>query len=256
MIHLKRRSFVNSSLSALSLAISFNGTRALAFAQPSASPTTSSSVKSNGQQYQKLDKRVATTAGDKKIEIVEFFWFGCPHCNALDPLLDAWLKKAPADVSFKRVHISFGERTDIHQRLFLTLETMGLNATQNGAVFTAIHSDRKKLNTRDDVMEWAKSRNLDLAKFSAIFDDRFTMMRKQAAAAQLQAAYKVEGVPHFGVDGQYITSPSMAKSETGFFNTLDFLIQTVRKDRGGSAATGVVPDKLAATTVLKHKVKH
>ncbi len=240
MINSKRRSLINFGLSTVSLLLSagFTSTAALAFASPNAvaAPSTNKGAQTDGEKYRKLDKRVATTAGDKKIEIVEFFWFGCPHCNVLDPSLEAWLKKAPADVSFKRVHISFGERTDVHQRLFLTLEAMGLNATQNGAVFTAIHSDHKKMNTRDDVLEWAKSRNLDIAKFTAIFDDRFTMMRKQAAAMQLQTAYKVDGVPYFGVDGQYVTSPAMAKSEVGFFNTLDLLIQTARKNRGTTTA--------------------
>jgi protein dithiol oxidoreductase (disulfide-forming) len=195
-----------------------------------------------GQQYRVMKPRVATSAGDKKIEVIEFFWFGCPHCNSLDPSLEAWLKKAPADVAFKRVHINFDsdsspvKRTETHQRLFLTLEALGLNATQNAAVFNAIHADRKNLNTRDGVLDWAKSRNLDMTKFTATYDDAFTMSRKMKAASSLQEAYKVDGVPYFAVDGQYITSPSIAGGEAGFYNTLDFLINKSRKDRGLSHA--------------------
>jgi protein dithiol oxidoreductase (disulfide-forming) len=202
----------------------------------SALPAFAQTEPQEGQQYRVLKPRNATTAGDKKIEVLEFFWFGCPHCNSIDPSLEAWLKKVPAEVVFKKVHVSFGERTDNHQRLFLTLEALGLNATQNSAVFNAIHADRKNLNTRDGVLDWAKSRNLDMAKFTATFDDSFTMSRKMKAATQLQESYKVDGVPYFAVDGQYITSPSIAGGEAGFYATLDFLVQKVRKDRGLSAA--------------------
>jgi protein dithiol oxidoreductase (disulfide-forming) len=203
----------------------------------SALPAFAQSEPQEGQQYRVLKPRNATTAGDKKIEVLEFFWFGCPHCNSIDPSLEAWLKKAPAEVAFKKVHVSFGERTDNHQRLFLTLEALGLNATQNSAVFNAVHADRKNLNTRDGVLDWAKSRNLDIAKFTATFDDSFTMSRKMKAATQLQDSYKVDGVPYFAVDGQYITSPSIAGGEAGFYATLDFLVNKARKDRGLSAAS-------------------
>ncbi len=202
-----------------------------------------------GQQYRVLKPRNATTAGDKKIEVIEFFWFGCPHCNSLDPSLEAWLKKAPADVAFKRVHINFdaegssNKRTENHQRLFYTLESLGLNAAQNSAVFNAIHADRKPLNSRDNILEWAKSRNLDMAKFTAAYDDSFTLSRKMRAATQLQEAYKVDGVPYFAVDGQYITSPSIAGGEAGFYTALDFLINKTRKDRGPAPAPAKAEEK-------------
>ena len=200
------------------------------------------SLPQEGQQYRVLKPRNTTPVGDKKIEVIEFFWFGCPHCNTLDPSLEAWVKKAPADVAFKRVHIHFGtaaapdKRTETHQRLFYTLEMLGLNATHNSGVFNAIHADRKTLTTRDGILEWAKSRNLDLAKFTAAFDDGFTLSRKMREASALQEAYKVDGVPYFAIDGQYITSPSIAGGEPSFYNTLDFLINKVRKDRGPVAA--------------------
>ncbi len=202
-----------------------------------------------GQQYRVLKPRVATTAGEKKIEVIEFFWFGCPHCNSLDPSLEAWLKKAPADVAFKRVHINFdaegssNKRTETHQRLFYVLESLGLNAAQNSAVFNAIHADRKRLNSRDEVSEWAKSRTLDMIKFTAAYDDSFTLSRKMRAATQLQEAYKVDGVPYFAVDGQYITSPSIASGEAGFYTALDFLINKTRKDRGPAPAPAKAEEK-------------
>ena len=213
-------------------------------------PTWAQGGPQEGQQYRVIKPRIATKAGDQKIEVIEFFWFGCPHCNSLDPSLEAWLKKAPADLSFKRVHIHFGteakpdSRTQTHQRLFYVLEILGLNAAQNSAVFNAIHADRKQLTTRDGILEWAKSRNLDMAKFTAAYDDGFTLSRKMREASTLQEAYKVDGVPYFAVDGQYITSPSIAKGEAGFYSTLDFLIAKARKDRGiGSPDKAAEPKK-------------
>ncbi len=224
-------------------------------------PAMAQNVPQEGQQYRVIKPRNATAAGEKKIEVIEFFWFGCPHCNALDPSLEAWLKKTPADVAFKRVHINFDaegasiKRTETHQRLFITLETLGLNAAQNASVFNAIHADKKNLNTRDGVMDWAKSRNLDMAKFAAAYDDAFTMSRKMKAASQLQESYRVDGVPYFAVDGQYVTSPTIARGEGSFYETLDFLINKVRKDRGLSAPSAVAekPAKAEAKKEAKPK---
>jgi protein dithiol oxidoreductase (disulfide-forming) len=240
MTNLKRRSFMGFSVNMASLLLATLLTTNSVLAQNPPPPD---------GQYRKLETPVATTSAANKIEVIEFFWFGCGHCNALDPALEAWLKKTPADVSFKRIHVNFGERTDIHQRLFLTLEALGLNATQNASVFTEIHAKNKKMTTREEVLAWAQSRNLDMKKFTATFDDRFTMARKQALAAQLQAAYKVDGVPHFGVDGQYITSPGIARSELGFFNTLNYLVQITRKKNNPVTAV------TTATTTVKQVIK-
>jgi protein dithiol oxidoreductase (disulfide-forming) len=229
------------SLSRRSLSLAIAGLFAAA-----ALPALAQGGPQEGQQYRVIKPRIASKVGEKKIEVIEFFWFGCPHCNSLDPSLEAWLKKAPADVSFKRVHIHFGteakpdNRTQTHQRLFYVLETLGLNATQNSAVFNAIHADHKQLTSRDGILEWAKSRNLDIAKFTAAYDDGFTLSRKMREASALQEAYKVDGVPYFAVDGQYVTSPSIAGNEAGFYSTLDFLINKTRKDRGPSAPAKAV----------------
>jgi protein dithiol oxidoreductase (disulfide-forming) len=232
------------SLSRRSLTLALTGLFATA-----ALPAWAQGGPQEGQQYRVLKPRIASKAGDKKIEVIEFFWYGCPHCNALDPSLEAWLKKAPADISFKRVHIHFGtdaapdKRTQTHQRLFYVLEMLGLNAAQNSAVFNAIHADHKQLTTRDGILEWAKSRNLDMGKFTAAYDDGFTLSRKMREASALQEAYKVDGVPYFAIDGQYITSPSIAGGEAGFYNTLDFLINKTRKDRAPSASEKTDPKK-------------
>lgn len=216
-------------------------------------PVIAQTVPTENKHYYKLETPVPTANSDKKIEVVEFFWFGCPHCSSLNSALETWVKKLPSDVSFKQVHINFGDRTDVHQRLFLTLEAMGLT-NQIPFVFTDIHANGKRMMTREEVLAWAKSRNLDLAKFTAIFDDRFTMNRKKSLVTQLQTAYKVDGVPHFGVNGQYITSPSIAKGETEFFNTLNFLIQTIRNKRV-SINKAVSINTPPTTFVGNHKTK-
>ena len=200
-------------------------------------PTTFKPIK-EGADYRVLKSRVAGAADTKKIEVIEFFWYGCPHCNSLDPSLIEWLKKAPADVSFKRVHINFDaegapvKRTDTHQRLFIALETLGIIDKMTPKVFTAIHGDKKSLNSRDAVMEWAAGAGIDLPKFTAVYDDAFSMSRKMKSAAQLQDNYKVDSVPYFGIDGQYITSPSIAGgSLDNFYATLNAVIDKARQER-------------------------
>ena len=225
----------------------FNRTLTLALASAFATQAVPSLAQgrpvNEGIDYRVLSPRQAVSTDAKKIEVVEFFWFGCPHCNSLDPALLEWLKKAPADVVFKRVHINFDDenapvkRTEVHQRLFYTLETMGVIEKMAPAVFTAIHGDRKPLQTRDSVLEWAKTKGLDLGKFTATYDDGFNMSRKMKAASAMQAAYKVDGVPYFAIDGQFITSPSIAGGSTdAFFNVMNTVIEKVRKARAPAKA--------------------
>jgi protein dithiol oxidoreductase (disulfide-forming) len=184
-----------------------------------------------GKNFQTLKPRQEVLAGAGKIEITEFFWYGCPHCNSIDQPLHDWLKKQGADVVLRRAHIDFGERTEAHQRLFYTLEAMGELAKQHSAVFTAIHGEKKNLGSKAQVLDWAKSRGMDMAKFEATYSS-FSMATTLNRSKQLMADYKVEGVPHFAIDGRFITSPSIAGgSPANFFGVMESLIVKVRADR-------------------------
>ena len=226
----QRRQILKASASAVTLAIVL-GTQNAAFAQA----TIYNGIPRDAIDYRALDAKKPTDAPAGKIEVTEFFWFGCPHCNSLEPTLEAWLKKQDKDVVFKRVHIYFDEnRTGPHQKLFYALQTLGIVEKMVPAVFTAIHGERKNLLKRDEVMDWAKTQPLlNTPAFAAAYDS-FSTASEMRKATKLQEDYKVDGVPYIAVGGKYVSSPSIAAGMAGGVTpVLDFLVAKVRKENGG-----------------------
>lgn len=181
-----------------------------------------------GKDYNVLDKRVPMDVTAGKVEVVEFFWYSCPHCNAFEPTLEAWVKAAPKDVSFKRVPVAFRDDFAPQQRLFYTLEAMNKVDELHRKVFHAVHMERQALNKDDAIIAWAEKQGLDKAKFTEVFRS-FTVASKLRRAAQLQDAFKVEGVPALGIAGRYYTDGSMAGSMERALKVTDHLIAEARK---------------------------
>ncbi|MCV2362356.1 thiol:disulfide interchange protein DsbA/DsbL [Paucibacter sp. DJ1R-11] len=161
-----------------------------------------------GKQYLRLAQPLAATPG--KIEVYEFFLYTCPHCFAFDPLVSAWVKQLPADVSFRRIHVGVGAMHKLHQRLMATLETLGRLADLHEAVFKAIHVQHLDLSDEKAIIKFAASLGLDEAKFTSAFNDKFNTQRRIDQAASLAKSYGVETVPAIGIGGRYMTSPSLA----------------------------------------------
>lgn len=180
-----------------------------------------------GTHYVRLSQPMQPPTGGK-IEVVEFFWYGCPHCNAFEPALDAWSKQLPADVAFRRVPVAFGESYVAHQRLFFALDSMGVVSTLHRKVFYAIHNDRQQLNKLPDMVAFLARNGVDGAKFTEAYNS-FSVQTKARQATQLSASYKIDGVPAIGVQGQFYTSGSLAGSNDRMLAVSDFLIQRVRK---------------------------
>jgi thiol:disulfide interchange protein DsbA len=182
-----------------------------------------------GTHYVRLSQPVpAGPAG--KIEVIEFFWYGCPHCNAFEPALDAWSKKLPADVSFHRVPVAFSNEPFVaHQRIFYALDSLGLVAAMHRKVFYAIHNDRARLDKPTDISAFMARSGVDTAKFMEAFDS-FAVQAKAKQATQQAAAYKIDGVPAIGLQGRYYTSGSLAGTNDKALAVADFLIQRIRKD--------------------------
>lgn len=190
-----------------------------------------------GRHYQKLGTPLPTQPG-AKIEVVEFFWYGCPHCYTFEPTLEAWVKQLPADVTFRKVHVAFRENVKIHQRLFFTLETMGKEAQVRPAIFAAIHRQGLSLDNPKAMAQFLAPLGVDAAKFQETYNS-FTVQTKCLQATKLQDAYNIDGVPALGIGGRFLTSPSMASFGIRASNeielgqravqTADFLIQRVRK---------------------------
>jgi len=179
-----------------------------------------------GRDYRVVRPAQPTEVPAGKIEAIEFFWYGCPHCNSLEPALEQWVKKLPDDVVFRRIHVPFGERR--HQQLFYTLESMGKDEELHKAVFHAIHVDRDRLDTVDRMVAMLSKHGVDEKQFRDTFDS-FAVRTKMRRAAQVVDAYGVEGVPAMAVAGKYYTAPSMVGSNGGALQVMDQLIEIERK---------------------------
>lgn len=181
-----------------------------------------------GQQYVKLGTPAAVSLpAGKKVEVVEFFWYECPHCNAFEPLLEAWTKKLPDDVAFRRVPVGFTARHQAAQKLFYTLENMGKLEALHRKIFAAIHVQNQRLISEQDMVAFVTANGVDGAKFSETFRS-FDVATKANKAKSLTDAYKIDGVPALGINGRFFTSGALAGSHERALGVADFLIQRSR----------------------------
>ncbi len=177
----------------------------------------------NGVDFLTLDKPAQTDGIQGKIDVVEFFWYSCPHCNAFEPQLEAWLAKLPRNVNFRRVPVMFRPTFEPQQRLYYALEAMGLLPKLHRKVFAAIHEERQTLDTADQIAAWVARQGVDRAKFTGQYN-AFAVVTKVRRATQLQEQYKVDGVPSMGVAGRYFSSGSLAGSMPRVLRVVDHLL--------------------------------
>ena len=182
------------------------------------------------------------TEGNGKIEVIEFFWYGCPHCFRLEPSLEAWLKNKPADVVFKRIHALPGSVWLGHAKIFYTLETMNLADKLNDKVFDAIHKDNKNLTDPKVLDLFLANNGVDPTKYHEV-EKSFSVDSKLKRANQLTVAYKVDGVPRVIVDGKLATGPEFAGGEDKIMAAVDQMIAAERKAGAGSQAAAAAPKK-------------
>ncbi|MBV8030029.1 MAG: thiol:disulfide interchange protein DsbA/DsbL [Betaproteobacteria bacterium] len=167
-----------------------------------------------------------------KIEVVEFFWYGCPHCYNLEPLLETWLKKQPPDVEFRRIPAVFNERWALDAGMFFTLEALGVLEKLHRPLFDAIHRDRLRT---DDVAardQWLQKNGVDPKKFEDTFRS-FGVQSKVKRAAQQTIAYKIDGTPAMAVQGRYTVSVEQGNGQAGMLAAVDRLVDQVRKRKAG-----------------------
>ena len=165
-----------------------------------------------------------------RIEVVEFFWYGCPHCNLIQPFLEQWLKRKPADVDFRRIPAVFRPSWIPHARLFYTLDALGELDRLHQAVYRAIHTENRPLNSADAAAEWAVQNGIDKARFIGAYDSPEVGKKVDQALAQTRS-YQIEGTPSVVVDGRYVTSSSMSETYAGVIVILDDLVKLARERR-------------------------
>jgi thiol:disulfide interchange protein DsbA len=183
-----------------------------------------------GKDFNILDAKVPVEAPAGKIEVVEFFWYSCPHCNVFEPTLANWVKSVPKDLAFKRSHVAFNDTFVPQQRLFLALEAMGLLDKLHTKVFAAIHTEKLNLAKGDAIADWVAKQGVDKTKFLEQYNS-FSVSTKSTRSTQLQNAYRVEGVPALGIAGRFYTDGSMAGSMERALEIVEFLVAEVRAGR-------------------------
>lgn len=181
-----------------------------------------------GKEFTRLQPPAPVSTPAGKVEAMEFFGYWCPHCFAFEPSLDAWVRKLPADVVFRRVPVSFGPPHEPYQKLYYALEALGQLETMHRKVFNAIHLQKLRLEKDDDLKTLAKEGNLDFAKLKDTMAS-FSVATKCSQAKQLASTYKLEGVPTLAVQGRFITSVGQAGSHERALQVMEALIQQARK---------------------------
>ena len=225
---MQRREF---SLSAASLAAAIGASALPTLAQAQAKAF------QNGNDYLTIAKPAPTEAPAGQVEVVEFFWYNCPHCNAFEPMFDAWTKKVPKDVYVRRSPIAFRPDFEPQQRLYFVLESLGKVDELHKKVFNAIHVEKQQLATADQITAWAEKQDIPKTKFLELYNS-FSVSTKARKSTQLQEAYALDGVPALGISGRYFTSGTQAKTLERSLQVTDYLIEQSRQAMSAMAKPG------------------
>ena len=180
-----------------------------------------------GAHYETLAKPVVTF-DPEKVEVLELFWYGCPHCDSLDPALKAWVQKLPGDVNFVRMPVVFGRSWEMHARMFWVAKNLGLLDTVHEPLFNAIHREGQRLQRVDDVVAFFERYGADPAVVKRELSGFATESALRLADARVRA-YGIQGVPALVVNGQFVTGVSQAGGEDRLFELLDQLIEKSRQ---------------------------
>ncbi|MDQ6639834.1 MAG: thiol:disulfide interchange protein DsbA/DsbL [Pseudomonadota bacterium] len=162
-----------------------------------------------------------------KVEVLEFFSYACPHCSAFEPVVEDWEKKLPADVVLRRVPVPFLMNADNFMHTYYALETTGAVQAVQMKIFRAIHIERQRLDTPENIAAFVGKNGGDAAKFLAAFKS-FSVATSVARAKKLMADYKIDSVPTLIVQGRWMTSPSIAGSQERALAVVEQLVQRVR----------------------------
>jgi len=168
-----------------------------------------------------------------KIEVLEFFWYGCPHCYTLEPLLEKWIPTLPADAQFRRVPAVFNNPAWARDAgIYYAFDALGVVGKLHRPFFDAIHRDR--LKTRDPVSfnDWLQKNGVNVKKFDEVMKS-FGVQSKVRRATQLSSAYRIDGTPALAVNGRYTVSAEQARTQRGMLTVAEYLIGVARKAGAG-----------------------
>jgi thiol:disulfide interchange protein DsbA len=185
-----------------------------------------------GKDYQRMKNPQPVESG-KKIEVIEFFSYGCPHCSDLEPILQAWLKTLPPDVQFRRVPVMFQQRWEALAKVYYTLDAMGDETRLSPEVFKAIHVEGLPLYDDKAFFDWAARHGLDRARVAEVYNS-FGVNSKFVRAKVLAQTFNIQSVPTVIIDGKFVTSSDRVGTHEKLPPVIDALIVKARAERGGT----------------------
>ncbi len=174
-----------------------------------------------GVHYKELGLPASGSADN--VEVLEFFWYGCPHCYTFEPYINGWKKTMPAGVSFSRVPAIFRPDWEVQARTYYALSNMGVIEDIHGKIFSAMHKDKKRLDKKDLLIDFVVSNGVDRNKFLEEYKS-FSVDSMVRKSKKKQTAYQIQGVPSLVINGKYLTSGSMAGSYDNMVKIINHLI--------------------------------
>jgi thiol:disulfide interchange protein DsbA len=168
----------------------------------------------NGVDYVTLAQPQPVQAAGKKIEVIEFFMYHCPVCNALEPGFEEWVRQQGERISVRRVHFPYSGPNDPEAHLYLTLEALGKVDAMHAKIFKAVHMDRIRLNKDEAIIDWVAQNGIDRATFVNAWNS-FGVNTRLRQLNKIVASYGVDGAPALVIDGRYMTSPSTVNAKLG-----------------------------------------
>lgn len=181
------------------------------------------------RDYIQLDPARPVTSGDR-IEVIEFFYYACPVCYELEPILARWSFNAPNSVSLRRVPALASDSWENFAKLFYTLEHLGQLQRLHWPIYDNFHFDGIKLNEEATMIDWVAHNGVDKQRFIALYRSP-EIAAKVSAAREMTQSYDIKGVPSIVIDGKYVTSARLAGGTRELMQLVDQLVERARKER-------------------------
>ncbi|MBL4783715.1 MAG: thiol:disulfide interchange protein DsbA/DsbL [Porticoccaceae bacterium] len=175
-----------------------------------------------------LIKPAQPTDDPDRIEVVEIFWYGCPHCYHFEPALGPWTKGVPKNVNFYRLPAIFNDAWEVHARAYFTADILDVLEKSHSALFHAMHAEHKILNNVDKLAEFYSQYGIDRSLFKKTYNS-FVVNTRVARTKDMVQRYGVRGVPAMVIEGKYLVTGSMAKSYDNMLKITDFLVEKERR---------------------------
>lgn len=190
--------------------------------------TATPALPEEGLDYQVISSTRPAKIG-KKIEVVEFFWYDCPHCNVMLPLIEPWAKRQRHGIAFKRIPVARNEAAIVQQRLYYALETLGKVEALHDQIFYAIHDEKMPMNTLEQMADFLEEQGIGKQQFlRTIHSD--TVKKKVQLAQQLTAYYGIDSVPTIVINRRYVTSATiLGGNQADVLPVVDYLVSKSRQ---------------------------